>query len=90
MKPDIFAADYATQAALADALDDNDEFNPDRVEFDTITGTDLAEVVRQAKSLNYTSQDECYRVRRLTWEEKMHQYAPSEYFDCFTLESVSQ
>ena len=89
MKPDLYAADYATQEALANAIDDDDEFIPNLVEYGTIKGTDIAEVVRQAKALNYCSKDECYRVRRLSWESGMQQYTPQEYFDCFTLESIA-
>jgi len=86
---DIFAADYASKEALANAIDDNGEFFPDRVELETITGEKLSDVVKLAKTLNYSSPDECYRVRRLIWETKLNQYTPDEYFDCNTLQSLT-
>lgn len=76
MKEDIYRASY-----IPEGLDLNDE------NLEDCEGADLGEVVRQAKALNYTSSEECYRARRLTWEKGMGQYTVEEYFDCITLES---
>ena len=51
----------------------------------SIIGTDLNEVVKEAKSLNCFSQDECYLVCLEEFNRAINEWEAVERYDCFDL-----
>ena len=62
---------------------------PDDLEYETVEASTLEKARDEAVKLNWIG-EECYDLRRVDWEPGRMQFVPSEYYDCFTLQSVYQ
>jgi hypothetical protein len=65
-KHPYYTADYFTEQQLMSACEDREEFDPDKMEYNTVSSSSKNEAVLQAKEKNY-HKGECYNVTYHFW-----------------------
>jgi len=80
MTKTIYEASYFTEEAIARQPDLS------LAEATTVRGDTLVSVRDRAAKLNWVSNEECYQLTELLFNEEWQDYEPVAHFDCFNLE----
>jgi len=81
MNKQQYRAEYITKDALDKASKEGGEYWPDYIEYATVIGSKLKDVIKKACSLNYPSDGECYFVALEEYNEKYQRWEDVETFD---------